>query len=94
MLPESIRRSIVQNQNSSPVELSEGESPPWYFEVSQLLTQAAILCIQHDLDIDAYMSGAWAAYVEARPGMRNQIEELHLRDQLEELRRLGRMGQA
>lgn len=89
----------MQNHNNTPAESPpstevETTQHPWYFEVSQLLTQAAILCIQHGLDVDAYMSGAWAAYVEARPGMRSQLEEMHLRDQLEELRKLGRIGQA
>jgi hypothetical protein len=88
----------VANQNNPPRGIIPTEpldtTVPWHCEVSQLLTRAAILCIQHGIDVDAYMSGAWAAYVEARPGMRSQLEELHLRDQLEELRRLGRIGQA
>jgi len=88
----------VQNQNNPPTQIEPTEpldtGRPWDREVSQLLTRAALLCIQHGIDVDAYMTGAWAAYVEARPGMRSQLEELQLRDQLEELRRLGRMGQA
>jgi hypothetical protein len=88
----------VPNQNNTPAESTSPTEletrPPWHREVSQLLTRAAILCVQHGIDIDAYMSGAWAAYVEARPGMRSQLEELQLRDQLEELRKLGRIGQA
>jgi hypothetical protein len=88
----------VQNHNNTPAELKIPaepiESRPWHFEVSQLLTQAATLCIQHGIELEAYMSGAWAAYVDARPGLRNQLEEQHLRDQLEELRRLGRIAKA
>jgi len=90
----------VQNHNNTPTELKTfpepGEAPqrPWHFEVSRLLTQAATLCIEHGLEIDAYLSGAWAAYVDARPGMRSQLEELQLRDQLDELRKLGRVAQA
>jgi hypothetical protein len=90
----------VQNHNDPPVELttpteaSEATPQPWHFEVSELLTQAATLCIEHGLELDAYLSGAWAAYVDARPGMRHELEELHLRDQLDELRKLGRMAKA
>jgi hypothetical protein len=77
-----------------PTEPIEPTRRPWHAEVSLLLSQAATLCVEHGVDVDAYMSGAWAAYVEARPGMRDQLEEMKLRDQLDELRKLGRMGSA
>lgn len=67
---------------------------PWQAEVSRLLAKAAALCVQEDVDVDAFMRGAWSAYVESRPGMREQLEEIQLRDQLEEIRKAGRMGQA
>jgi hypothetical protein len=94
--------STVQNHNNprvpaerdAPSEAIELPRLPWQAEVGQLLAQAAQLCVQHGLDLDNYMSGAWAAYVEARPGLREQIEEMQLRDQLSELRKHGRMGQA
>jgi len=90
----------VPNHNNMPAqpttstESSEATSRRWDFEVSQLLTQAAALCIEHGIEIDAYLSGAWAAYVDARPGMRHYLEERQLRDHLDELRKLGRMAQA
>jgi hypothetical protein len=77
-----------------PTEPIEPTRRPWHAEVSLLLSQAATLCVEHGVDVDAYMSGAWAAYLEARPGMRDQLEEMKLRDQLDELRKLGRMGSA
>jgi hypothetical protein len=40
------------------------------------------------------MKAAWSAYVESRPGMREHLEELQLREQLDELRKLGRLGVA
>jgi hypothetical protein len=67
---------------------------PWHSEVGDLLAQAAILCIENGLDVDAFMKGAWSAYVEARPGLRDYIEEMQLRTQLEEIRKLGRMAEA
>jgi hypothetical protein len=77
-----------------PTEPIEPARRPWHAEVSQLLSQAAALCVEHGVDLDAYMSGAWAAYVEARPGMRDHLEEMQLREQLDELRTLGRLGSA
>ncbi len=70
------------------------DDTPWHEEVGDLLAQAAILCVQHGLDVDTFMKGAWSAYVEARPGLREYIEEMQLRNQLEEIRKLGRMGEA
>jgi hypothetical protein len=80
----------------APVETSPSEGPaePWQFAVNLLLTQAAALCVQNGVDLDAFMNGAWSAYLEARPGMRDQLEEAHLRNQLDELRQLGRLGSA
>jgi hypothetical protein len=66
----------------------------WNIAVSVLLSQAASLCVQHGVEVEAFMNGAWSAYVEARPGMRDQLEEAHLRGQLDELRKLGRIGAA
>ncbi len=87
----------MQNPNDTirrPVEETDERSQPWHSEVGDLLAQAAILCVQHGLDVDTFMKGAWSAYVEARPGMRDYLEEMQLRSQLDELRKLGRVGEA
>ena len=67
---------------------------PWQAEVGSLLGRAAALCVEHGVDVDNFMKAAWTAYVESRPGMRDYLEELQLRDQLDEIRKLGRIGQA
>jgi len=79
-----------------PIETIDepNETMPWHAEVGQFLTHAAELCVEHGVDLDAFMRGAWSAYVEARPGMREQLEEMQLRDQLEEIRKSGGMGEA
>lgn len=84
---------------SPPPEASDSEPTeaprlPFQAAVSRLLSEAAALCVQHGVDVDNFMRGAWSAYVEARPGMREHLEEMQLRDQLDEIRKLGRMGQA
>lgn len=88
----------MQNPNDKfPFSGEPAASPEvkaWHEEVGDLLAQAAILCVQHGLDVDTFMKGAWSAYVEARPGLRDYIEEMQLRNQLEEIRKLGRMGEA
>ncbi|MBA3461582.1 MAG: hypothetical protein H0T46_16590 [Deltaproteobacteria bacterium] len=67
---------------------------PWHTEVGDLLAEAAGLCVEHGLDVESFMKGAWSAYVESRPGMKEYLEELQLRQQLDELRKVGRMGEA
>jgi hypothetical protein len=70
------------------------ETMPWHAEVGRFLTQAAELCVENGVDLESFMRGAWSAYVETRPGMRDYLEEMQLRDQLDEIRKLGQMGQA
>lgn len=65
----------------------ETATPSW----EDLLEQAAARC---DVDPDSFVRGAWAAYLDARPGMREHLEDLQLRQQLDELRRDGRIGLA
>jgi hypothetical protein len=91
----------VQNHTNMPVESEHDETEPfeapklpWHAQVGQLLTQAAALCVEHDIDLDAFMKGAWSAYVESRPGMRDYLEEMQLREQLDEIRKTGRMAAA
>ena len=67
---------------------------PWHAEVGDLLAEAAGLCVEHGLDVESFMKGAWSAYVESRPGMKEYLEEMQLRQQLDELRKVGRMGEA
>ena len=89
----------MQNRNQTiPARAVAAAEPtptkPWHSEVGDLLAQAAILCVEHGLDVDTFMKGAWSAYVEARPGLREHLEELELREQIDELRKSGRVGEA
>jgi hypothetical protein len=87
-----IPSSEPENNDSEPIDAATGVA--WQVEVGRLLTQAAALCAEHGVDLDSFMKGAWSAYLEARPGMRDYLEEIQLRDQLEEIRKSGRMGEA
>lgn len=80
-----------ETNDSEPIE---GARQPWQAAVGALLTQAASLCVDQGVDVDNFMKAAWTAYVESRPGMRDYLEELQLRDQLDEIRKAGRMGEA
>ena len=75
-------------------ELVAPQEPTWQSAVGDLLTKAAMICTQHGLDVDSFMHGAWQAYVEARPGFKEQHEELQLVAQLDALRKAGQLGKA
>ena len=77
-----------------PMPESAATPPGWAIEIEGLLTRAAELCIEHDVDPSSFMRGAWAAYVESRPDLREHLEDLELRQQLAALRAHGAIGQA
>jgi hypothetical protein len=66
----------------------------WQSEVSELLARAAQLCVENDVEMDPFVRGAYSAYVEARPGMREYLEELQLKATLEQMRTQGRIAEA
>lgn len=67
---------------------------PWHVELGDLLRKAAALSAESGVDLDAFMRAAYSAYVEARPGLREWLEEQHLRAQLDHVRQNGRMAEA
>ena len=66
----------------------------WQQELSDVLTRAAALSVEHQVDAETFMRGAWQAYLESKPGMREDLEEAALRGQLQALRAAGRMAKA
>jgi hypothetical protein len=87
--PDRDKRPLNDNMPAPDVQV-----PNWAIEIEALLTRAAEMSVQHDVDPGAFMRGAWAAYVESRPDLRAHLEEMELRNQLDELRNNGVIGQA
>ena len=79
-----------ETKEAEPIDVSG----PWQAEVGRLLSRAAALCVEQGVDVDNFMKAAWSVYIEARPGMREQLEDMQLREQLDGIRKAGRMGQA
>jgi hypothetical protein len=73
---------------------NEPTTKHWQTEVSELLVRAAQLCVDHQVDLEAFVRGAYSSYLDARPGMREWLEEQQLRAQLAELRESGRLPSA
>lgn len=59
-----------------------------------LLAGAARASLDAALSLEDFMRAAWLAYTEARPGLRELLEERAVMFQLAELRAAGKMGQA
>lgn len=73
---------------------NQTENKAWQLEVSELLARAAELCVEHEVDVDPFVRGAYSAYLEARPRLREELQELALKHQLEQMRKQGRMPSA
>jgi len=63
-------------------------------EIFALLGRAADLAASMGIELDVWMKNAWTAYVDARPGFRQQLEDMQLIAQLTALRQRGQIGQA
>lgn len=93
---------VMQNTNRTDVSTIAAEATPtsgtprtpWHEQVGDMLTQAAALCADHGVDLEQFMKGAWSAYLEAKPGMRAELEDVQLRAQLDALRKRGEMPEA
>lgn len=79
---------VIEVVNATPEETSPA------IELRSLLDRAAALAASLDIPIEGWMKDAWSAYVDARPGFREHLEDMQLLAQLEELRQSGRLGQA
>jgi hypothetical protein len=62
--------------------------------VVQLLRKAAQLAAERDVDSEIFMQAAWAACLDAHPGLREQLEDKELRSQLKKLRKRGLIANA
>jgi hypothetical protein len=63
-------------------------------DLQQLLRRAAQLSAERGVDSDRFMEAAWAACLEARPGLREALEDKELRAQLKKLRKRGLIAEA
>ena len=66
----------------------------WQSDVGELLARAAQLSVENNVDVESFVRGAYSAYVETRPGMREYLEEMQLRQALEQMRSEGRIASA
>jgi hypothetical protein len=60
----------------------------------EILATAATKAAEEGVDLDDFMRVAWQSYMDAKPGLREQLEDLRLTHELAELREQGKVGLA
>ncbi|HEY4055555.1 MAG TPA: hypothetical protein VGM39_03065 [Kofleriaceae bacterium] len=63
-------------------------------ELETLLQTAAEQSARDDVPSEVFMAAAWNAYLTARPGLREELEEKELKTQLRKLRKQGLIATA
>jgi hypothetical protein len=63
-------------------------------EARATMLRAAELAVGLGVDLDGFMSGAFGAYLQANPPVREQVESMQLLAQVSELRRRGALAAA
>jgi hypothetical protein len=82
-------------QSTTPGQkVGAGESVSPARELSSLLSRAGEIAASMGMELDTWMRAAWSAYVDAKPGLREHLEDMHLLAELEALRQSGKIGQA
>lgn len=66
----------------------------WLEELARALDRAAQLAAANGIEGDLFKRAAWEAYLNARPGLREALEDKQLKAQLRKLRKRGLVGQA
>lgn len=63
-------------------------------ELEKSLLHAADLSARDDVSKEEFMAAAWNAYLAARPGLREELEDREIKSQLRKLRKQGLIAQA
>jgi len=63
-------------------------------ELRELFLRASAQAGELGLDLDDYMRMAWQSYMDERPGLREQLEDMRLVAEIEAMRLAGKVGVA
>jgi hypothetical protein len=63
-------------------------------EALRLLCRAAQLAAEDGMESEDFMQAAWDSCLDARPGLRAELEDRELRSQLKKLRKRGLVAKA
>ena len=79
-----------------PLASDEAGSPPPILahELHDALARAAAVAAASGVDSEQFMQAAWAAFLDARPGLREELAQRQLEAQLAVLRARGQLAKA
>jgi hypothetical protein len=60
----------------------------------QFLAHAAAAAARDGIELETFMDAAWSAFVDARPGLRDILDQLQVVAHLERMRQEGKLGQS
>ena len=85
----------MNNDISREREINATPAAPEDLEVgTRNLALAAESAARAGIDLQRFMAAAYGAYLDANPALRQQLESQQLLEELDELRRRGRLAQA
>jgi hypothetical protein len=61
-------------------------------DLREAFRRASALAGELGLDLDDYMRMAWQSYMDERPGLREQLEDIRLVAEIEAMRLAGKVG--
>lgn len=82
------------NPALNEVPRSEPPEAAWLQELVSLLERAAQVAAANGIEGDVFKRAAWNAYLDAKPGLRQRLEDKQLRSHLRKLRKRGLVGSA
>ncbi len=79
---------------ASTIAIPDQALQPGQPDVSTILVHAAGIAVANGIPVEDFVQAAWSAYLDARPDLREELEDKELKAQLKKLRKRGLVGTA
>jgi hypothetical protein len=86
--------ALTAPATSAPATPAEPVPEAAWSDLEKALRRAAQLAADCGAESELFMQAAWAAYLDAQPGLREKLEDKELRAQLKKLRKRGLVASA
>ncbi|MGD0838373.1 MAG: hypothetical protein ABSB49_17180 [Polyangia bacterium] len=83
-----------ESKAGATLDLSDSNRESLVVDANMTMLRAAESAARLNVDLDSFMQGAFAAYIQANPAARERIETTNLLAQLDDLRRRGVLATA
>ena len=85
----------IEGQEAKAIlDLQDRSRESMFADANIAMSRAAESAARVDIDLDAFMQAAFAAYIQANPAARERVEAAHLLAQLDDMRRRGVLATA